>query len=999
MTKNVFSIPSGVPFLKVFAEGLLERHAHDGAPDALADVLVLLPTQRAVSALRSAFEERLLAVGGGAIVLPRLAALGDVDEDELDLAKAIGGPFAGADAVLPSIPPIRRRVHLARLIHRLLTIEEPATPWSHALSWAESLAQLLDEALIEGADLSRLEEAVPQDLAAHWERSRAFLSVIAAAWPDILKEEGAIDAVDRRNRLMAAQMEAWLSVPPGPVYVAGSTGSQPATAKLMVTVASLPQGGVVLPGLDAECDEETWDAVNPVHPQWALKNWLERAELTRADVKAWSSSQSPPGSRMRLLSEVLRPAPTTDSWAGVLQNVDLDVALEGLSLVKAEDPAEEARIISLLMREALETPGRTAALVTPERGLARRVAADLLRWGAVVDDSAGIPLSETAVWLCLRLIAQVIQTDWAPLPLLALLKSPLVLLGQDFGSHARALDGLERYALRGVRPQPGAEGLLAGLVSARQARQSQSAALSAFEEAEALVHRIGSAFAPLTDENESLREISDWASLHVQVAEALAASQDELGADRLWLGPAGEAAANLMSEIAVEANLGLVSFADYAELLIRLAAGRAVRPRRGQHPRLHIWGPLEARLQSADLMILGGLTEETWPQRPETGPWVNTAMREHIGLKDPERRIGLSAHDFQELASAPQVVLTLSNKVDRQPALPSRWVLRLENFLKGQGRLEQVETLTDYQKWAASLDRPSIDEMRTASPPEPRPAVDLRPRRISVTEVETYLRDPYAIYAKYVLGLKPLDPIDEEPGPRQVGILIHVILEAFVRAHAGPLSEDALGSLLTIAKTAVTKETSDAYEARVWQARVGRAAAGLLSWEDQHRESYMPTALEVRGALEVEAPAGQVTIHGRADRIDRNPKSGHLAIIDYKTGQPPSINQMKEGLAPQLLVEALMAQSGGFEDLPAAVVDTLIYLRIGAKDGFGNVTMTSETQDALVKTADMLARLFAHFDNPQAPYLSWPVSETEGQSGSYDLLARVPAWRGQGGVE
>ncbi|MGH6981348.1 MAG: double-strand break repair protein AddB, partial [Stellaceae bacterium] len=335
---------------------------------------------------------------------------------------------------------------------------------------------------------------------------------------------------------------------------------------------------------------------------------------------------------------------------------------------------EEAETIALLMRQALETPGQTAALVTPDRALARRVAAEMKRWNVEIDDSAGVSLDQTPPAVFLRLILDAAMQALAPLPLLALLKHPLAAAGLAPEIFRARVRRLEERSLRGPRQAPGLAGLRAGLT-----RRDQDLA--------DLVSRLDAALAPLI-RLLAAREtgLADLVAAHVEAAEILSRSRDESGADRLWAGIAGETASQFVAELnAAARDYPAIPGADYPALFEALIAGAVVRPRFGLHPRLAIWGLLEARLQRADVTILGGLNEGIWPPQTESDAFLSRPMRQAFGLPAPEERIGVAAHDFAQGLGAPVVWLTRAARVEGAPTVPSRWLLRLDTVLKAAG--------------------------------------------------------------------------------------------------------------------------------------------------------------------------------------------------------------------------------------------------------------------------------------------------------------------------
>jgi ATP-dependent helicase/nuclease subunit B len=670
---SVFTIAASAPFAETLARGLLARTGDD--PLALSSATIYLPTRRAARGFGEAFARVL----GGAALLPQFKPLGDSDEDDL----LFDATSEGLD-LAPAIAPLRRQLLLARLIREWDAKGRDGTfSFAQAAALADSLAKVMDEVETQGADLGKLKDLAPPELAEHWEGVTRFLDVLHLVWPGILEEEQKLNPAARRARALQAlaqRLEA--SPPPGLVIAAGSTGSIPATAQLLGAIARLPQGAAVLPGLDRALDAESWDNLDAGHPQYGLRRLLLTVKCERADVGDWHDAPVN-GARETLLREALRPAPTTDAWRALVKGGGGEVraGLKDIALVAAADPAQEALAIALALREALETPGRTAALVTPDRNLARRVAAEMSRWGVSIDDSAGRPLAHAPAGTFLCLLAEAAQAGFAPVPLLALLKHPFATLGQDgaaFRARARELD---RWCLRGPRPDAGLAGIRQAIAKAGMARMPPSATELAelaqwWETIAAILTPLELLFA------RGDADIKTLVETHVAAAEALAC--DDPRSCPLWSHDDGEAAAALIASLRLAAgDLPPVETGSYAPLFRSLAMKTPVRGSFGRHPRLFILGPLEARLQRFDLTVLGGLNEGTWPQGAGTDPWFSRPMRASLGLEQPERSIGLSAHDFAILASGPQVLLTRALKADGAPTIASRWLQRLEQLVLG----------------------------------------------------------------------------------------------------------------------------------------------------------------------------------------------------------------------------------------------------------------------------------------------------------------------------
>ncbi|NQV21300.1 MAG: double-strand break repair protein AddB [Rhodospirillales bacterium] len=975
MSPTVYTVPAGIPFLDALAAELLIRHGAE--PLGLPRVMVLLPTRRAVRGLREAF---LRARGGRPRLLPTMRPIGDIEEEELASA-SLGRPDDEL-SIPPEISALERQFLLARLI---VTRPDGPNDLVRAVQLARELGVLLDQVHTERLTFDELEGLVPEEYAAHWQLTLDFLQIVTENWPKILAENGVLDPSDRRNRLIDSLASGWRhSSPPGPVIAAGSTGSIPATAELLRTISRLPQGAVVLPGLDTQMDDRSWEALDPSHPQFGMKQLLERMAVNRHEVELWpsisSSAENP--ARIGLMAAALRPAETTDEWPTL--PVDTDRALDGLTLIEAPSPPEEAGAIALLMREALETEARTMALITPDRDLARRVSAELDRWGIEVDDSAGTPLDRTPPGSFLRLSAEMIADRAAPVPLLAALKHPLAaggLVPREFRSRVRAL---ERLVLRGPRPAPGFDGLLAAL---------KVFGLSDDDGLATWVRGLAQMAAPL----DSLMakpscDVNDLVRAHMAFSEALATTGDTPGCDRLWVGDAGEAGAEYVRDLLANSGpLPPMVPREYPALFETLMSARVVRPGYGRHPRVFIWGPLEARLQHADLIILGGLNEGTWPPEPPNDPWLSRPMREKFGLPSPERRIGLSAHDFAQAACARNVVLSRSEKVAGSPTVPARWLLRLK-ALAGDQAIRKIDRTNTWVGWHRQLDTP--EKMLTASAPRPTPPVAARPRQISVTGVETWMRDPYSIYARRILRLKPLQELDADPGAADRGTFIHHALEAFIRENGAILPDDAFERLIEHGRLAFGDAMARPSVWAFWWPRFITVARWFIENEEVRRADTVPAAVEIEGRLRLDCPGGPFVLTAKADRLDRVTDGG-LEIIDYKTGAAPSARILRAGYAPQLPLEAAIAAAGGFDGIPPSPVSGFSYWRLTGGDPAGEVKLYDGATAAELAAAarEGLQNLVTAFDRLETPYLSRPRPRPEFMGyGDYDHLARVKEW-------
>ncbi|MEQ1931325.1 MAG: double-strand break repair protein AddB [Parvularculaceae bacterium] len=970
---RVYSIDAGRPFLSDLADALKEEIAD---PFRLAASQIFVPTRRAASALAEAFAQ------GGPSLLPRIKALGDVDEDELFL-----GADAGADDadIAPAVSDVERRLVLARFISAAEEQFPGQASWAAALAAAEEVAGLLDSLYTEEIDFARLRTLAPVDHAEHWAVLLKFLKVVTDVWPAYLGAQGLEDPARRRALLIDAQGDRFAMSPPAaPIVIAGTTGSVPAVARLMKIVARLPEGAVVLPGLDrALCaDARGWELMDDGHPQAGVRAALAAIGVAPGKVRFWPRSGEP-APRLNMISLALRPAAATDDWLALVGRATKDdphfaAALKGVSFVEAPHEEAEAAAIALLFREALETARLTAMLVTPDRGLGRRVAARMRRWGVIVEDSGGVPLASTGIGGYLRLVAEWLVAPADPLRLIALTRHPLASCGSD--NPLSAIGRLDRR-LRGPQTTDDFGKLANGL-----------AALDSSIEPLIETLRQARSLWPKAERAEA----ADLIDAHLAAAEALAATASREGAARLWRGAEGDAASRLLADIRAQAPaLGAIDPANYPEAFVQLISGASVRSADDAHPRLAILGPLEARLQSADIVILGGLNEGVWPSDPRIDAFLSRQMRESVGLPSLERRIGLSAHDFAQLAAAPRVVFTRARLSDGAPARPSRWIVRFKNILKGAGAEGAGDATAHLAALALAADRPA--RVVPVGSPAPRPPLAARPRRLSVTEIETLLRDPYSIYARRVLDLKPLDPLGEPLDRRRFGIVLHAVFEKFSVSGVDPDSAGARGHLDALLAAEAGRSGMDAAFLAPWRARLGAALAWFLRFEREAKRRGGLSFAETPGEATFAVGAGAFTLAVKTDRI--LVENGGATIYDYKSGSLPTLSQIEAAFNPQLPLSALILEKGGFAQVSAAAGDVavrgFVYVKSLNRKEDGKDETRAEGDDArrIVAEAEAaFSRLIETYDDPDTPYLSQPRPQFLHKYGKFDVLARRREW-------
>ncbi|HKB00131.1 MAG TPA: double-strand break repair protein AddB [Methyloceanibacter sp.] len=1014
---RLYTIPPSAPFLTTLARAILagELPLPGGAkPDPLTLPLttIYLPTRRAGRALRDAF---LAEAKDAGMLLPRIRALGDPDEDAAIIFGAGDGAADDGAIATPAIGALRRRLALMRLVlafgQRLSTAAFldgaptfPLTP-GQASFLAADLARVMDFVESEQVPLADLKEIGPEEFAGHWQLTVEFLKILTEQWPRYLTDNHLLSPVARRTLLMARETERLAKGSAHPVIAAGSTGTLPATARLLKAIGSLPNGAVVLPGLDKQLDEETWAGLGrvPEHPQHGMAALLRELGATRDDVAYLPGAE--PGAaaraRLHLTSEALRPAESTDRWEQFLAGdtlaadgrASLANAASGLQLVVAPTAHDEAEAIALILRSAVEAKGKTGALVTPDRTLARRVAARLKRYELAVDDSAGVPVPHTVPGVFLDLVIGAAETNFAPPELVALLKHPLALLGRSPSDARFAARALERGAFRSVYVGEGLDGARAALDAARSEERRGSLRLSEREHDAALklVADLKAAFAPVTALGAGLTTASRLAEAHAAVAEALA--RDAAGSSAaLWQGDAGEALSVLLAELIEEGRAVTLKPDEYPEFYRSLVAGEAVRPLLGLHPRLFIWGPLEARLQQSDLVILGSLNEGVWPRPEEAGPWLSRPMREKLNLPPPERRIGLSAHDFTQALGAGEVYLTRALKVDGVPTVPSRWLQRLLALAKAAGIEAKLAPAAPWVAWARERDRaPKLDP---AKPPEPKPPLEARPRQLSVTRIERWIANPYEIFAKDILKLEKLNALGTEPDPALRGEIVHRALQEFSREYHDKLPADIEEALVAIADRHFAALAGSPVVKAFWRPAFRRFARWFTATEPGRREGVRAMLIEARGSLDLD---NSFRLTARADRIDIAGE-GSAAIYDYKTGSPPPPSRVEKLVAPQLPLEALIVAEGGFPGLGNCAVSSLRYIHVTGRGEGG------EERDAATKTDPetlasearaKLTRLIARYADPDMPYevkrRSGPFREAY-KYDQYEHLARIKEW-------
>lgn len=997
--QGVYNMPSGVPFLQSLAEGLMTEFGED-----ISQALILLPTRRAVRGLTDLFLQHSQENGQGVMFMPRLNTLADIDPNE--------PPFEPSDIaglVPQAIDATQRRFEMAKIVERFYRrSSDMPLDAAAALALADPLLTILDDAAAEETRISDLAELsdIQAFAAQHFQHAAELYKIIQTYWPERLRELAALEPKARQVKVLDKLTEQWQSSPPDyPIIIAGSTGTLGATARLMACVSHLPKGVIVLPGLDNN-PERSWENVAEQHPQNSLKSLLVEFELDRGDVQNWphirgldETLKPKLASRRLLLAESLVPVDNTADWLDRIETIRRNApdtepfvdAMEGLSVIEAANDEDEALTIALILRETLNAPGQTAALVTPDQGLARRVKARLRRWKVDVDISQGEPLEETRVGGFLTSIVDLLSDPASPVALSVLLNHPLTYLGHDFGVVKSEWQRLEKRIYRGVRPD--------------------EATIQNKDEAK-LVERVKSAISPLSAMGE-FAPVEHWAEKLKEVAIKIASSEVGDGAERLNDSPGGREAENILqSLIDFGHNLPDINPSGLSRLLAILMRGKVVRPPFGTHPRLSILGPLEARMLSADRIILGGLNEGIWPATPKVEPFLSRAMRQSVGLSLPEKRFGLSAHDFAELAANPNVILTRAKRSGGSPMVASRWLWRLQTLLRGALGKDRAEALLGaqdhYLRLAEALDNVTPDEVKAAQIKQPKPAPPVKDRwafgkgrRVSITQVKTWIRDPYSIFAKHTLGLKSLDPLDANLGAGDFGTAIHDGLEQFLRAHKEDWSVQGERKLIEFLEKAFAQSGYADFEITKEVRRFRAIATAFLDWlRERQTDGFDVWSIECEAEHYIEDL--DFTLSGKADLIERRPDG--YGVIDYKTGAPPSVKVVKAGFDPQLPLSAWLLAQGGFKNVAKGQTVQLGYVRIkGSNDDFSYQTLTSpenskglSAEDYANEAIEVLDHLVRAYDTESTIYYSQPRVQFTHDYGEFDDLARRGEWASLG---
>lgn len=1028
LLSNIYSIPSHCDFLQVLVESLLDGSLIEGFeplknPLLLSTATIFVPNRRAARSLATAF---MGAFDEEAVLLPDIKTLGDVGDEDFGVsadASHFGQPGE-------EIKPLERTLLLANLVQRWVDAMEEETrriyrdedimiPSSRAdaILLAQDLGILLSQITQEEIEWTNVQNIVPENHAEWWKLTTTFLNIIMEAWPEHLRSKGLLDPAERAAELLKLRTAFYASGRnKGPVIVAGSTGSVASTRGLLSAVASLKNGAVILPGVDKTISNLQWEALSKAqgeaqttletHPQFGLAQLLYGLGVERENVTELGQHSEIETYCQKLLGLAMAPSSFTAEWLSEstkLSELKTTEALSKVALIEAGNERQEALSIAIAMREVLIDDTKTAALITPDRNLARRVSMELQRFNINVDDTGGTPLKNSDAALFLRQISQICFLPFQNSSLASLLKNPLCNAGYVRHQAETLARNFELIALRGVinKPLPGKfEAFLHQRIEQLGEAKYISSQVQAimdegFEDLMEYCRRLDVGLDPLVELGEETHEASleTYFLKLANAAETL--SVDEEGQSVILAGEGARELKHLFEDmLSLDKGLFTLKPHDFPSVLDAILKSIVTRPRGNTHPRLHIYGPLEVRLLEHDRVILAGLNEGTWPQTTRNDAFLNRLMRQELGMSSPERRTGLAAHDFQQLMGKGEVFLTRASRVDKSPTVASRWIQRLTALIGEDQTRALQERGQIYINYAEALDKNNEPGKRVERP-NPKPPIAARPTSLAVTDIETWIRDPYALYARRVLKLAPLDPLERDADPMLKGTLYHAIMQDYVEAIdvSMPVHE-RLAYLKELSKEHIEDENLPPDVSNIWQLRFHEIAEAYINWEENYhlKQKISKTLCEIDGSIKL--ADNQFHLRARADRIDVN-DDGSLHIIDYKTGNGPSIKQAQT-LSPQLALEGLIAKRAGFKEDASAGIHDLSYMRLrrGAEFKAQSIANKVRSLDDIINTAEAeLLKLIAGYQNPDQGYLSRRAPFKDGDiSGDYDHLARTREW-------
>ncbi len=972
--KNIYNIPAEMSFVDELAKGVLQRFGKSQIE--LSKVTIFLPNLRSIASLKHAF---LRQTEGQSLLLPKMKAIGDYEDSDITrMSKS-----CDVTEIKSAISPLKRQMLLAQLImesNERRSPEDPEINIEQAHHLAYELARFLDDVQKYNLCFEDLEKIVPEDLAKHWQETLNFFRLISQFWPEKLESMGLLDPWQRKYLMAESEVNYWQNHPiTQPIIIAGTTGSIPSTLLIIKEILDSEYGHLVLPSLDVAMDNAQWDIIEEHHPQYGMKELLHKVGVEREDVEVWTEYLPHP--RRDFISHVMSPMEGNSRWR---EFAIRDEACDNLEVIEAETAQQEAEIIALILRRQLEDSHKNGALITNDRSLARRVCVLMKKWQIEIDDSAGVALLDTAAASFMRLIMMAIDSRFSPIEFLSLLKHPFATFGYDPVEINLLIAELEKHAFRGVRKSGEIEGLIAFIESNEFIPPHTKKNLT---EMLASVHKDIDILQSVVRRKKV--RLSQLLHAHIACAEAIAHMPGKNGEERLWLGEEGEQISTFLTELIDSVDPELkIDTSEYMGLFNTFWLGKKYRHSYGIEPRLHILSPIEARLQNFDLVILAGMNQGSWPEEVNS-PWMSKSMRKNFGLPSSSRMAGLLAHDFSIFACARNVVITRSKKVMGADTISSPWLLRMMALLESQNKQTLVAPTQPWQQWVKWMNMP--ESMKRILPPEPNPCVSVRPKKLSVTNIERWIKDPYSIYAKYVLKLRKLDDIDKEAAALEFGNIIHKALETYMNQYEGNSFEEEVAKLLKCGRQSFAAYVHQPSVEHLWWTRFEEIARKFVEYEMQNHTDIKEVKTEINGQWKI-SDEHDFTITANADRINIL-KNGGVEIIDYKTGQPPSSKAVLSVASPQLSLEAIIAEKNGFLDVKGEVVE-LVYWQVSPSEMALTKLNLQEYDNLLSDTYTVVCQMVDLFYAQNIAYLACPndTQKPKAEHNDYEHLERTKEW-------
>ncbi len=916
---NVFNIPANYHFFESLFD-LAEKKFGEQLPE----VKFFLPNRRSCREFREIF------LAKKSTFLPQIKAISDISyEDFFDFL-----PNQTAKDEIDELLQINVLQGLDYLFFLSKEIQKQSVfgedlDFEHAFKIALNLQNLFDEIEREEIDLSKLNEIDDSNLSQHRLLTLDFLKNFHVKIKNSLLKKNIFFASASQNFIIqkfVSLLENQGSK--APIVIAGSTGSVSFSAKLIRAISQ--KNYVVLYG----ATNENFTEEN--HPQFFLNRLIqflkiEKKTITQiAEEKFCLSSNT----RQNLISLMVLPSAETLKWQEIYKHLDIEKTAQDLTknfrLIEAKNEIEEAKIIKLILHEALQN-NKTTALITNNDKLASLVKLELTQDNLPFNDARNLSIFNSHLVNFLLLILELIESDFNSHSLLAILKNPLCSHSKD----KEILADFEIKILRQDRANSGLDGIKKKLKDEEVLREFFNK--FCFELVSGS-HTLASHTASLIKTAENLSK-KTWSQLLEQEPAQIELFEffEKLKTQQIALDKK-----NLLSLFK-----NLLSQVSYFE---KSDAGAPIQ----------ILSTIEARLLNYDLVVIASLNEGDFPQI-ESENWLGKKIKKDLGIDRTLKKVGQSAYDFCNYLSNESVVLTRCKSSNGAVLIESPFLLKFKTICQKIG-----VSLDCGEKYFALLAKQNSSESRQIEPANPKPKIEIRPKKISVTEISKLLSSPYDIYAKKILQLEELEKIDFEPSYAEFGSFIHEALEEFVKN-----PKDA--NFFKKAEEIFEKYFLFSEAKLIWWPKFENIFADFV--KENERFLNFKNRVEISAELAVL----DVTIRGKIDRTITNDE-GETEIFDYKTGQVPSKIDVLRGANPQLTIAALM--------LAEEKISALNYWKLSSSSPSEIKKICDNSEEILILTAAAkagLTKLFEFFTNEENGYLA-----TENSTyGDYQNLARI----------